>query len=254
MTKAKSKAKIGSPLFILREECEKDLMSVLDKLAQIGYDGVEFLGFFGRKPSEIKQKLDSCGLTATGNHVAFDEFAKNTDKIIDEHKEIGCKYITIGNGNGGDLKQLEKIGEKVKSAGMKLLFHNHAEELKISESGKTILENIFDNTNPDLLYCELDFGWIGIGGANPEYFAQKYRNRCPVAHFKDYINTNNGFLFRPTGYGIINNAGLYAIVSDCDSPPEWYVMDHDLAYERDSYYDLKISLEYFRNLIEVSNK
>jgi len=258
-------AKIGSPLFILREDCSKDLMAVLDKLAQIGYDGIEFLGFFGNKPSEIRNKLDSCGLIAVGDHVAFDEFANNTDKVIDEHKEIGCGYIAIGSPGldglpGGEnykntIETFERIGETMNKSGMKLLFHNHADELKSKVNGKTILENIFDDMRPDLLYCELDLGWIGIGGENPEYFVQKYKNRCPVMHFKDYILNESGeFIFRPTGYGIMNNAELYAMSLDCDSPPEWYVMDHDLAYERDSYFDLKISLDYFRNLMTVTGE
>ena len=249
-------AKIGSPLFILREECQKDLTGVLDKIAQIGYDGVEFLGFFGRKPSEIKNKLDSCGIIAIGDHVAFDEFAKNTDRVINEHKEIGCGYITIGAPgyiNTETTETFERIGEKMNAADMKLLFHNHAEELKSKPGGKSVLENIFDDTRPDLLYCELDLGWISIGGAQPDYYLRKYKNRCPVLHFKDYIYNEIGdFIFRPTGYGIMNNAELYKITVDCDSPPEWYVMDHDCAYKRDSYFDLKISLEYFRNLIEVT--
>ena len=248
-------AKIGSPLFIVREECSKDLMKVLDKIAQIGYDGVEFLGFFGHKPSEIKNKLDSCGLIAIGDHVAFDEFAKNTNKIIDEHKETGCGYITIGappEFGQSEFETFERIGEAMNKSGMKLLFHNHAEELKNKVNGKDVLENIFDGVRPDLLYCELDLGWISIGGADPAYYLEKYKNRCPVIHFKDYINTSDGFLFKPTGYGVMPNAELYALSLQCDPKPEWYVMDHDCAYERDSYFDLKISLEYFRNLIEVT--
>ena len=265
-------AKIGSPLFILREECAKDLMAVLDKIAQIGYDGVEFLGFFGHKPQDIKNKLDSCGLLAVGDHVAFDEFAANTNKIIDERKEIGCGYITIGSpsadglpdgGNySGTVEIFERIGEKMNAAGMKLLFHNHADELKNKVNGKTILENIFDDTRPDLLYCELDLGWISIGGANPKILLSKYSERCPVIHFKDYIDympigkrdykNEPGFRFRPTGYGVMPNAELYALSLECNPQPEWYIMDHDLAYERDSYFDLKISLDYFRNLIEVT--
>jgi len=164
-------AKIASPLFILREECAKDLMSVLDKIAEIGYDGVEFLGFFGQKPSDIKNKLDSCGLTAVGDHAAFDEFANNTAKIIDEHKEIGCGYITIGAPPAVDnyaIETFERIGEAVNKSDMKLLYHNHAEELK-----DKILENIFDNTRN--LYCELDLGWISIGGGNPDYFRKNIK-------------------------------------------------------------------------------
>ena len=243
-------AKIGSPLFILREECAKDLMAALEKIAGLGYGGVEFLGFFGHKPAAIKNKLDSCGLAAIGDHVAFDEFSANTQKVIDEHKEIGCGFIAVGAPPAFDKRAtetIEQIGEKVNASGMKLLYHNHAEEVR----NKT-LEYIFDNTRPDLLYCELDLGWIGIGGGAPAYYLGKYKNRCPVLHFKDYIETDGGFLFRPTGYGVMPNAGLYKASRECGSPPEWYIMDHDLAYGRDPYFDLRISLEYFKNLMTVT--
>ena len=253
-------AEIGSPLFILREECAKDLMAVLEKLAQTGYDGIEFLGFFGHKPSDIKKKLDSCGIKAVGDHVAFGYFAENTAKVIDEHKEIGCEYITVG-GPGTDgmpgganysrtIEIFEKLGEAMNNAGMKLLYHNHAEELKTKINGKTILEIMLDDTRPDLLFFEPDLGWISIGGGNPAYYLEKYKERCPVIHFKDYIGAGDGFLFRPTGYGVMNNAELYALSLPCN--PEWYIMDHDCAYERDIYFDLAVSLDYFKNLMAVA--
>jgi hypothetical protein len=53
----------------------------------------------------------------------------------------------------------------------------------------------------------------------------------------------------PTGYGVMNNAELYALSLSCK--PEWYIMDHDCAYERDSYFDLAVSLDYFKNLMAV---
>ena len=128
-----------------------------------------------------------------------------------------------------------------------------ARQMKAIVNGKAVLENIFDDVRSDLLYCEPDLGWIDIGGGDPAYYLKKYKDRCPVIHFKDYIpaETDGGFLFRPTGYGIMNNAELYALSKPCN--PEWYIMDHDCAYERDSYFDLSISLEYFKNLMTVTD-
>jgi len=255
--------KIGSPLFILRDECSKDLMKVIERLGEIGYNGIEFLGLFGHSPADIKRKLDSCGLVAIGDHVPFDEFSANTGRVIDERKEIGCSYITIappqadGMPGGKDyqstLDTVKRIGEAVNNAGMKLLYHNHAEEIRKEIAGKTILEHIADDIDESLLSLELDLGWIGIGGAQPGYFLKKYKNRCPVAHFKDYARADNkdGFIFRPTGYGALDTAVLFEITLGFDKKPEWYIMDHDCAYERDIYDDLTISLEYFKNLIKI---
>ena len=258
-------AKIGSPLFIFREECKKDLIAVIEKLAQIGYDGLDFMALFGNKPSAVKNKLDSCGIEAAGGHIQFEAFVSNTSQLIDDYKEIGCGHITVGAppedgmpdgvNYTRTLEEFARMGEAVNAAGMKLFYHNHAKELKKSANGKTILENILDDMRPDLLYCELDIGWIGIAGEDPAYYLKKYKDRCPALHFKDYIPSGaakDGFLFRPTGYGVMDNAALYELSKACN--PEWYIMDHDDAYERDSYFDLSISLDFFKNLMLVSGK
>jgi len=260
--------KIGSPLFILREACEKDLMEVLEKLGELGFDGVEFLGLFNHKPADIKKKMDSCRLVAIGDHVPFDEFVKNTDKVIDDHKEMGCAYITIGppashNLPGGEnyaytIKAIENIGAAMHNAGLTLLYHNHAEELRHIVNGKAALEHILDDISPDALSLEPDLGWIQIGGGDPMYYLEKYKSRCPVVHFKDYVPTstsgNEAFLFRPTGYGVMDNAELYKKTLSLDPQPLWYIMDHDCAYGRDIYKDLDMSLDYFKNLMTVTDR
>ena len=93
---------------------------------------------------------------------------------------------------------------------------------------------------------------MSIGSADPAYYLEKYKDRSPVIHFKDYMPAGDSFQFRPTGYGIMNNAELYATSLSCN--PEWYIMDHDCAYERDIYFDLAISLEYFKNLMSVEGE
>ena len=252
-------AGIGSPLFILRYACQKDLMGVLERLGEIGFGGVEFLGMFGHKPKDIRAKLASCGLAAIGNHVPFNEFTLNTQAVINDHYELGCRYITIsppekdglpgGDAYGRTIESFNRIGEAVNAAGMTLLYHNHAEELKSGIDGKSILENILDDTPGNALSLEPDLGWIQIGGGDPMHYLDKYVNRCPVIHFKDYMPTESGFIFRPTGYGVVNNAVLYKKSIACK--PAWYIMDHDCAYERDIYNDLKMSLDYFKNLVFI---
>ena len=273
------KLKIGSPLFILRERCSKDLFGVIDKIAEAGFDGIEFLGFFGRSPEEIKQKLNSVGLEAVGNHVPYNDFVNEPEKVLRDHITLGCEYITIappgpsGMPGGADYKKtienIDKIGAMMKDKGMKLLFHNHGDEMKILRGRDSVLENILDDSGADLLYLEPDLGWMRIGGGDPIYYLEKYKERCPVIHFKDYYAKDlnkavkakkfdgpkgseefGRFEFRPVGYGMMNWSALYAYVAKCN--PKWYVMDHDCSYERDEIDDLKISLEYFKKLTFIA--
>lgn len=270
--------KIGAPLYILRDECEKDLFSVLEKLKALGFEGIEFLGFFGKTPGDIRKKLKELDLAAVGNHVDYYEFVKDPDKTIAIHKEIGCRFITV-NGLPKEkfsdeaalsryYEDVSMIGKRCKEQEIILLYHNHDRELTYKTGDKYFLEEILDHVPAENLSFEPDLGWMAVGGAKPEYFLEKYRERCPIIHLKDYyaedtakignvseLNGRKGdkehsfFEFRPTGYGILNIPALMNKVMACG--PGWILADHDLAYERDSYFDLKISLDYIRNLLAM---
>ncbi len=267
--------KIVAPLYILREECNKDLFSVLEKLKNLGFEGIEFLGFFGKTPKELHEKLKQLRLEAVGNHVDYYEFVENIDSTIAIHKEIGCRYITI-NGlpkekfNDNDLvsqyfEDVNEIGKRCRENGITLLYHNHDRELTYKTEDKYFLEVILDHIPAENLSFEPDLGWMAIGGAKPEYFLDKYKERCPIIHLKDFyaeditkignvseLNSEKGdqahsfFEFRPVGYGVANIPALMKQITACS--PEWVLADHDLAYDRDSYFDLKISLEYIKSL------
>ena len=57
------KAYIGYQIYSAREEAEKDLDAVLGSLKAMGYDGVEFAGFYGHSAEEVKKMLDENGLS-----------------------------------------------------------------------------------------------------------------------------------------------------------------------------------------------
>lgn len=268
--------KFAAPLYILRKECEKDLYSVLKNLKNIGFEGIEFLGFFGKEPEELRGKLEELNLKAIGNHVDYYEFIKDIDGTIHLHKEVGCSFITVTGLAKEDftdknkvneyLLNVEVLGRRCKEEGITLLYHNHDKELQVKVEDKFFLEEILDNIADEYLAFEPDLGWMAIGGGEPEYFLNKYKSRCPIIHLKDYyaletskigelsqLGEKKGdfahsfFEFRPVGYGILNFPGLLNKIKACE--PKWLLADHDLAYERDSYFDLKISLEYMKNLI-----
>lgn len=116
--------------------------------------------------------------------------------------------------------------------------------------GKAALQYILDNTRPETLALEPDLGWMEVGGGDCAWYLATYRDRCPVIHLKDYYSSDNSklgrvrdfvparggadrghFEFRPTGYGVLNLPKLMPLCLSCE--PTWFVMDHDLAYERD---------------------
>jgi sugar phosphate isomerase/epimerase len=273
-----NKILLASQLYILRNECAEDLPAVLAKLGDIGFEGVEFLGFFGNSAETVRDKMDVLGLVSVGNHVSYNEFATDTSGVIDFNKKAGCSYITIGTipqpglpgreGFPDTIRELTRIGKACKEEGITLLYHNHALELSQKANGKFLLEAIMDEVHGDYLSLEPDLGWMAIAGVDPAYFLDKYKDRCPIIHFKDFYASdiakignvgdlgekrgsaeNAYFEFRPLGYGIGNIPQYINKVLACK--PEWIVMDHDIAYERDSYEDLRTSLEYTRQLLAM---
>ena len=48
---------------------------------------------------------------------------------------------------------------------------------------------------------------------------------------------------------MLNLPKLMPLFLSCE--PAWFVMDHDLAYERDPSEDLKLSLDYTRALLKM---
>jgi sugar phosphate isomerase/epimerase len=270
--------KLASPLYILREACANDLFSVLKKLKAIGFDGVEFLGFFGHDAAEVRRCLDDIELRALGNHVPYQRLIEAMDEALDFHAAVGCSYITVSDwqvpGFPGSPTWEETLGglintsQQAQKYGITLLYHNHDNELIDHVNGRELLDVIMESTPKQVLSMEPDLGWIEIGGGNCEYYLAKYVDRCPVIHLKDYYSSDrskHGFVrdfvpqrgtaerghfeFRPTGYGVLNLARLMPLCLKC--APEWFVLDHDLAYERDSFVDLKLSLDYVKALLPL---
>jgi sugar phosphate isomerase/epimerase len=282
--------KTASPLFILRRQCETGLFTVLERLKDIGFDGVEFLGFFGHDPEAVGRKMKELKLEPLGNHVDYLTFSANPLGVIAAHKAAGCRYITIG----GDFNTLPvaarlpeqveafsssrfsewvdtvtRIGQMCRNEGITLLFHNHQNELMQRVDGKRLLTHLMDSVPPEALSLEPDLGWMAIAGASPLEYLSRYKDRSPVLHLKDYyaslpagtaipgdvaaLGNHRGtpeqghFEFRPTGYGIMNYPALMEPMLACK--PEWIVLDHDLAYERDPFMDLLLSLDYVKALI-----
>jgi inosose dehydratase len=104
---------------------------------------------------------------------------KNILEIAEVVKKYGTKII-VTNPNpiawGSDklktdeqlqiqAKALEKIGESLKSNGLKLAYHTHDVELK---AGAREFHHMLQNTSPDHLYFCMDVHWVYRGSQNSQ--------------------------------------------------------------------------------------
>ncbi len=246
---------VGLQLYTVRDDMAKDFKGTLQKVKEMGYDGVEFAGLFGHAPADIKAWCAEIGLNPVSAHVPLQEMLEDIDKVIADYKAIGCEYIVVPyvteeRRPGGDkfkqmVEEIRSIGRKAKEAGLILLYHNHDFEFAKTESGEFGLDYLYANVPADLLQTELDQCWVKYAGQDPVAYLQKYSGRSPVVHLKDYyasgeqkedpyalIGLNEGekkentaFEFRPLGYGVQDVASIIKASEEAGS--KWLIVEQD---------------------------
>ena len=121
--------KVGIQLYSLRNDMSKDVAETLKKVKEMGYDGVEFAGLYGKTAKEMKELCEQNGLVPISAHVPYEDMVNDPD-ILDTYAEIGCEYIAIpyltdeyrpGNEKFDEVIEGAKIfGKKAKDLGMTL--------------------------------------------------------------------------------------------------------------------------------------
>ncbi len=67
------KAKIALQLWSVKEACEDDFFGTLEKVAEMGYDVVEFAGSYGKSSSVIEAKLAEIRIEGAGLHISKEQ-------------------------------------------------------------------------------------------------------------------------------------------------------------------------------------
>ena len=168
------KQKIYLQLFSVRDYTEKDLFNALEKVAEIGYDGVEFAGFFSKQAVEIKKKMDDLNLITISSHYSIDEdFDKLKSELeflnILDTKYIVCPGIASLTNCENAKKSAElfnRAGELCSKEGFTLAYHNHSFELE-KDNGEYPLEVFFDNADLNFVKQEPDVFWLYYAGIDP---------------------------------------------------------------------------------------
>jgi sugar phosphate isomerase/epimerase len=106
-----------------------------------------------------------------------------------------------------NAEQLNKIGERVKRAGMRLTYHNHSFEFR--KFGCTVgYDELMRLTDPDLVKMELDCAWTITAGCDPLRYLRDYPGRIVLIHLRDVElqapNTDESQKPVALGQGLVN--------------------------------------------------
>lgn len=232
------KIQIGLQLYTLREQMEQDFEGTLRQVAKMGYEGVEFYDYFGYSAEALKALLQELGLKAIGTHIQLVNLRDNLDEEIKYLKTIGSKYaicpwlpedVRDAKSWMSHIEVLSVAGQRCKEAGMELLYHNHEFEFETKIDGKPVFEVLFERLPAHIIKPEIDLGWVQYAGINPLDYIEKYKDKLPLVHVKDYlINKRNPELTIDTvelGEGNLPILDIITALGKTDV--EWIIVEQD---------------------------
>jgi sugar phosphate isomerase/epimerase len=203
---------IGLELYTVGADMKKDPADTLKQVAAVGYTQVELTNSAIGPAKEMRQMLDDNGLTNPAGHFMLADLQDHFDEKVESARVLGQKFLvttvpgipnTANTPAGGTMdllkrlnnmtlddwkwnaEQYNKLGEKVKAAGMQLAHHNH--NIDFHPYGSTTgYEEFLRLTDGDLVKLELDCGWATVAGHNPVHYLEKYPERYVMLHMKDF--------------------------------------------------------------------
>lgn len=225
---------IGVQLYTLRNETAADFAGTLRKVAELGYEGVEFAGYGDLSADEMKALLEETGLKAIGAHVSLDAMRNDLQGQIDYLKTIGagymvCPWVSEEARNLEDWKKniafWKEAAEEVTKQGLVFGYHNHDFEFHESIDGQFVFDAIYASA-PESIKVEMDVCWVKFAGQDPIAYINKYAGSLPLLHLKDFArDESGGMITLELGQGEVNLGEVVKAASDAGV--EWLIVEQD---------------------------
>src|SRR5437867_12826114 len=84
---------IGLQLYTVRDEMKKDVEATIARVAATGYREVEFAGYFGRAPRDLRALLDHNGLSSPSSHISL--APDQSRAALDAAPVAGSRYAVL---------------------------------------------------------------------------------------------------------------------------------------------------------------
>ena len=246
---AKKKIPIGVQLYSVRKNCEKDLPGTLNAVGKIGFEAVEFAGYYGRDAKTLRKLLDDAGLKCCGTHTGLDTLlGDKLQPTIEFNKTIGNKFLIVPSLPSKYSKRREdwqkaadlfnEISDKVRPQGMIVGYHNHDPEFK-PLGGEMPWDTFFNRARNEVV-IQFDTGNAGDLGVDPRIYLKKFPGRVASVHVKPFSKKNPNALI---GEDELVWPEIFEL---CETVAgvEWYIIE----YERDNEPPL-VSIEKLRKIL-----
>jgi sugar phosphate isomerase/epimerase len=268
--------KIGMQLFTVRDllaDNELDLPGTFEMLRDAGYAEVEIGGTYdsnnnvGRTAAQFRELAEQHDLKPEGMHNpgGHNAWRANTAAVLDDAETLGLRYVGVASPAGGTpqthdayramAEEFNTFGEAARARGLKFYFHNHPGDFAL-DGGTPIYDTLLAESDPRLVYFEMDIAWFVAGGQDPyAYLREHGSRRFPLFHVKDLTFTapsppppnvtpdtrnprttpgnvalpNRPHWLTDVGKGDIDFARIFSALRDLDD--HHYFVEHDDAPE-----------------------
>lgn len=228
-----SEKKIGIELYSVRELIGNPELyaanhaKVLSAIAEMGYTGVEAAcygdgKFYGVEPEQFKADCEAAGLEVVSAHIGInltDEEIANRDftRALNEWKvaadaseRAGMRYVidpwfpvsSTLEGLRTYCDFFNEVGKIFAEKGIPFGYHNHSHEFEKVED-QVIYDFLIENTDPSLVFFQMDVFWACMGKASPVEYFKRYPGRFPLLHIKDVAEVGQSGM---VGFDAIFNA------------------------------------------------
>ncbi len=254
--KAARNIPVGLQLYSVRRQCGKDggknFPKVLEAVAKMGYDGVEFAGYYKQDAKSLKKLLADNGLKCCGTHTAIASLlGDRLEKTVEFHKALGNKFLIVPYLGGKYVKDAEawkqtaglfnEIAAKLKVQGMHCGYHNHSFEFK--PMGDTTPWDIFcENTVKDVV-TQIDTANCMAGKSDPVAMLKKYPGRALTLHCKEHGAPGMGIV----GEGNVDWKQVIQL-GRTTACTQWFIIEHERGGDK-SLEAVEKCLTNFRKLL-----
>src|SRR5450755_550847 len=238
---------IALQLYTVRDETKRDFAGTLQRVAQIGYAGIEFAGYGNLTSPEMSALLAETGLKAASTHLGLAALeGPQLSTSLRYCQDIGCSFIVLPSlpkewrtqeGISVLAPRLDAIGRQCQEHGITFAYHNHDFEFtKVDDL--YLLDYLLQATDPSLVKSELDVYWVAYAGVDPVSYLQALADRVALVHLKDMAADRS---MTEVGKGILN---MQQICAFAQARGLWGIVEHDYP-QIPSLESARISFEYF---------
>jgi sugar phosphate isomerase/epimerase len=243
--------KYGVQLYSLREVVEsKGLEEALKMVSLAGYDGVEFAGFYGHTPEEVKALLEKYNLEGVSAHIQAEGVEENLEYI----KTLNIKTVfTAGlwydhwyeENYPETVRKHKKVLDLLNGIGVGFGYHNHAHEY---ENGQDLVAKITNDVEG--MKIEIDLCWATYAGRNVVETMRSYENKLETIHIKELPEGDPHSPPPPVGEGLVDMKG--AIQEAKRQGLEWGILEVE-GFNMPEFEYLSKSLENIKKIEKGEN-